>query len=71
VAASIEPLRTAWTAATDYESKRLRGFVAVASVVLGFLVSRVLSLVWIEVFGFSRIMTTLTRYVAIFALFSS
>ena len=69
MAASIEPLRTAWTAATDYESKRLQGFVAVASVVLGFLVSRVLSLVWIEVFGFSRLMTTLTRYVAIFALF--
>ncbi|WP_135851345.1 hypothetical protein [Halorussus salinus] len=69
MAASIKPLRTAWTAATDYDSKRLQGFVAVASVILGFLVSWVLSLVWIELFGFSRIMTTLTRYVAIFALF--
>ena len=67
--ALIEPLRTAWIAATDYESKRLQGFVAVVSVVLGFLMSWVLSLLWIEIFGFSRLMTTLTRYVAIFALF--
>lgn len=69
MAASIKPLRTAWTAATDYDSKRLQGFVAVVSVILGFLVSWVLSLIWIELFGFSRIMTTLTRYIAIFALF--
>ncbi|WP_121818793.1 hypothetical protein [Halostella limicola] len=53
----------------DYESKRLQGFVAVASVVLGFLMSWVLSLIWIEIFGFPRIMTTLTRYVAIFTFF--
>ena len=69
MAASIKPLRTAWTAATDYDSKRLQGFVAVVSVILGFLVSWVLSLIWIELFGFSRIMTTLTRYISIFALF--
>jgi len=66
---STEPLRTAWIAATDYESKRLQGAVAIVSVVLGFLMWWVLSLVWIETFGFSRLMTTLTRYVAIFALF--